>query len=144
MITIGASCADHLNAAIPARMELFFSFFEYSAHHLPRKEARMHRWSSPRYWRFRSQPLLKWSAVPSQTRARRCRLRPPTSHSSQLTVSGWAKVVSDDDGKFELVLPKGKTVYPQAARIGYETVQSTFIDRASLQAGWHRSYLVRR
>lgn len=34
------------------------------------------------------------------------------------------RVLCDDDGKFEIVLPKGKTVYVQAARIGYETVQS--------------------
>lgn len=33
-------------------------------------------------------------------------------------------VVSDEDGKFEMVLPKGKTVYVQAARIGYETAKS--------------------
>jgi len=36
-------------------------------------------------------------------------------------------VVSDNDGKFELVLPKGKTVQVQAARIGYETAKSDAI-----------------
>lgn len=34
------------------------------------------------------------------------------------------KMVTFEDGKFELVLPKGKTVYVQAGRIGYETVKS--------------------
>lgn len=34
------------------------------------------------------------------------------------------KVVSDDYGKFEMVLPKGKTVYVQAERIGYTASKS--------------------
>jgi len=33
--------------------------------------------------------------------------------------------VSDKDGKFELVIPNGRTVFLQAERIGYETVKST-------------------
>src|SRR5512135_2685020 len=35
--------------------------------------------------------------------------------------------VSGDDGRFEMVLPKGKTVYLQAGRLGYETVKSANI-----------------
>lgn len=39
--------------------------------------------------------------------------------------------LSDDAGRFELVLPKGITVYLQVARIGYETVKSESISATS-------------
>lgn len=37
------------------------------------------------------------------------------------------RTLSDDDGKFEMVLPKGTPVYVQAERIGYGTLKSDLI-----------------
>ena len=43
------------------------------------------------------------------------------------------RVLSDDRGKFELIIPKGKTVYLQAERIGFETVTSAALSTPTVE-----------
>ena len=43
------------------------------------------------------------------------------------------RTLSDQDGKFEIVLPKGMTVYVQAERIGYATLKSELISGSTAE-----------
>lgn len=77
-----------------------------------------------------SAQIIKGTVIDSETGTalKAANIRMVESDHQRLT-----RVVSNDDGKFELVIPKGKTVYLEAEHVGYRTVRSTPITAQSAE-----------